>query len=324
MGLAGRLDTAVLVGHAPPVVEGHTREGHEVEADAADHEAARDVLAGRAGLRRDLLAGLPAQRRPVEADPGHARAALVRQDGGRREQEAEPDDPFGGRLALGEVRGHLFEDAEGALFQPARRELLLARRVPGERKLLRIDDREDPVQIQELAELRVREGRLDEAAPADHLHGPQAPLLPPGDVRERLRVYVGRVQLLGGAHQDARHVEGDVALPQHYSGLADFIGHRHGDVRVAIVPLHERRRANNACELLAGDAKDAFALSAGAHDHCVVVILQRADVHVCADLHVAEESEVRHLGHLGEVVGHVLDFWVVGRDTKAHQTERHR
>ena len=157
------------------------------------------------------------------------------------------------------------------------------------------------------------------AAATDHRHGacggvPEAGVDVLGDV--------GCLELLRGAHQHPRDVQGHVAHA-HHGGPPGGQVPLGVDVGVAVIPGHELGGAVRPGQVLAWDAHRAVRECAGREDHRVVVAAQVLERDVGAEVHVAEEADARVLADLPEVVGDALDARVVGGDPVPKQTERH-
>mmetsp|Transcript_64103 Transcript_64103/g.202583 ORF Transcript_64103/g.202583 Transcript_64103/m.202583 type:complete len:464 (+) Transcript_64103:96-1487(+) len=314
------------VRHSPLPVERQALHGREVETNAPQHQPAGNVLnCTRGGANGPLASRWPLELRALQAYGADAGAVGPWQDGSRRSEETQPDDALGGRLALCEVRGHLLEDVQRALLHAALGKFLLTGGITAEHELFGVDDGEHLVaDCQQLPELRIREGCLHEAAPADEVHGPEAPRLPLAEPRQRACVDVRGVQLPRRAEQEARDVQRHVALAQDHRSVARRGRLQLGVVRVAVVPLHEGGRAHDALEVLAGNAQHPLALGPGADHDGVVGRAQCPKRQVPAQLHIAEEAEGGQGGDLRKVLDHVLDLGVVRGDAEAHEAEGRR
>ena len=177
----------------------------------------------------------------------------------------------------------------------------------------------DPLHLLHLPQLQGGELGPGGPAAADHRHGPRGGGAEAGaDVLGN----VGGLQLLGGAHEHPRDVQGHVADPHHGGALGGEVPLGVG-VGVAVVPGHELGRPVGAGEVLAGDAHRAVREGAGGEDDGVVVATDVLEGDVGAEMHVAEEADARVLADLPQVIGDALDARVVGRDAVAQEAERH-
>ena len=183
------------------------------------------------------------------------------------------------------------------------------------------DDDVGVFHLADLLHLRVGEGCL--RRPATPEEEDFADVAVPQRV-ERMRGDVGLQELLGCAHQDARHVDRDIADADDGSAFHREIELTILVIGMGVVPGDELRRGVAAGEVLTGDAHLAVGLRAGGENHLVIVAGQIRQRDVPAVLDVAEEAEARVPGD--GVVGarDVLDLGVVGRDPVAHEPVRRR
>ena len=129
-------------------------------------------------------------------------------------------------------------------------------------------------------------------------------------------------QFLRSATEDPRHVDGDVAHPDHGHPLVREIELGFAVVGMAVVPADELRGGMAALQVLAGDAHPTVGLGARGVEDLVVVAAQILHAHVLAQLDPAEEPEAGQGGHLVEGGRDRLDLLVIGGHAAAHQAER--
>jgi hypothetical protein len=171
-------------------------------------------------------------------------------------------------------------------------------------------------ELPELADLRVREGGLSGAAPAEEVHLAHAALAEGG---ERVVGDVGDGELVGGAAEDAHHVHRDVAHTDHRHALLRQVEPVLAEIGVPVVPGDEVGRRVAAAKILAGDAHAPVGLGPRRVDDLVIVGPEILERHVLAELDVAEEAESGVRRRLVEGGRDVLDLLVVGRDPEADQ-----
>ena len=133
---------------------------------------------------------------------------------------------------------------------------------------------------------------------------------------------VGRLQLLRGAHQHARHVERHVAHP-HHGGAAGGEGKVGVHVGVAVVPGHELGRAERSRQVLAGDPHGAVGERAGGEHHGVVQPPHIGEGQIGPELHVAQEPDPWILRDALERPGDPLDTGVIGRHAMTEEAVGH-
>ena len=141
---------------------------------------------------------------------------------------------------------------------------------------------------------------------------------------QRVRGDVGLFQFGRGAQQDARRIDGDVAVADHRDA-----GHRQIDlglavVGVSVVPAYEHRGRRAARHAFTRDAQAAVGLVAGRIDDLVVMTAQFFHRHIASQAHIPEEPEARARGRRREHARDGLDLFVVGRHASAHQSVRGR
>lgn len=186
-------------------------------------------------------------------------------------------------------------------------------------ELRRVDDHVDVLQLAQLAKFERGEGGLQRPAPADDHH-----FVDPARPQRLQRVVgdVGLAQHVGIGDQDARDVEGDVAVADDHGARARQVGRGLLEVGVRVVPAHEIDGGDAARQLLAGDVQRAVGLGPDGIDDGVVTLGELTGLHVLADRDVAEETEPRILGRLLELLADRLDLRMIGRDARAHQPPR--
>ena len=133
--------------------------------------------------------------------------------------------------------------------------------------------------------------------------------------------HVRRVQLVGAAGQDARHV--DRHVPDADRDHGPYVSQPlHGRVRVARVPGDERPRRLAARQLLAGDRHAHVVGGPHGIDDGVVRAQQVGATDVRAELDEPDEPCGGRLEHLRQRVGDALDRGVVRRDPVPQQPVR--
>jgi hypothetical protein len=182
-----------------------------------------------------------------------------------------------------------------------------------------VDDDVGVGHLAQLEQLRVREGGLRRTAPAEHHDLPDGAL---GEHVERVVCHVGLGQLLTGQGEHARHVGGDVAVPDHDGALAGQVELEVAVVGVAVVPGDELRSGPAPGEVLAGDAHAPIGLGADRVDDRVVAGVQVVVGELRAVLDVAEEAELGVRRGLLVDAADRLDVGVVRRHSAAHQAPR--
>ena len=185
----------------------------------------------------------------------------------------------------------------------------------------RVDDDVGVRELAELEDLGVRERGLRRPAAAEHDDlGDRAV----AQHLERVVGDVGHRELVVGQREHARDVGRDVPVADDDGGLAAEVELEVAVVGVAVVPGDELRRGPAAREVLALDAQPAVGRGAERVDDRVVAVAQLLDGDVTADLHVAEEAELRMRSRLLVHAGDGLDVRMVGRDPRPDQTPRGR
>ncbi len=185
----------------------------------------------------------------------------------------------------------------------------------------RIDDHVDALHLAELQQLRVGERGLRRATSANDVHFLHAC---GDDPLDRVVGGVGRLELLAREQEHARHVDRDVAVPDHDGALRGEVELQLGRIRVAVVPGDERGGRVAAGELLTIDPETTVGLRAERVDHGVVMGEQLLAGEVAPELDAAEEAEPRIGGRLLVDARHRLDLRMVGRDAGPHEAERRR
>ena len=176
-------------------------------------------------------------------------------------------------------------------------------------------------QLAHLLDLGVGEGGLGRPAASDEVDVAD-PALAQG--LQRVVGDVGDRQLLVGAAQDARHVDGHVAHADDRGGLPRQVETAVTIVRVAVVPRHELGGRVAALEVLARNVEASVGLGSGGEADLVVVDLEVVEPQVAAVAHVAVEAEpgVARVPVIDP--HHRLDLLMVRRHASPHQPERRR
>ena len=131
------------------------------------------------------------------------------------------------------------------------------------------------------------------------------------------------LEIVGVAHELARHVHGHVAAADH----GDLFGIERpfaGAGRIAVIPFHEFRGAVHAVQIRSRQAERLVLHRASSEQHRVVTFQQLVKRHVLAEFHVAVQVDVRVVERLLESGCDEFDGRVVGGHAVAHQAERHR
>ena len=188
----------------------------------------------------------------------------------------------------------------------------------------RVDDHvhaRQPLEVTEFAQLQRGEGGLQRSAATD-----DHDLLDAAFVQRLQRVVgdVGVGQQVGIGDEDARDIQGDVAVADDDGPARRQVGRHLLEMRVRVVPAHEVHGRDAAGQILAGDVQRPVGLRADGVDHRVVAFGQLARMNVFADRDVAEEPEPWVGRRLLELPADRLDLRMVGGDARAHQTPRRR
>src|SRR5438270_6203226 len=88
---------------------------------------------------------------------------------------------------------------------------------------------------------------------------------------------------------------------------------------MAVVPTDELGRADNAGQVLPGNAELAIMWRPGREDHCVIEVEQLDYRHVPTDTDIADEIDARTLRHFIVALANRLQRLVVGRHPEADQ-----
>jgi len=131
------------------------------------------------------------------------------------------------------------------------------------------------------------------------------------------------LEIVGVAHELARHVHGHVAAADH----SDFLGIERpfaGAGRVTVVPFHELGGTVHAVQVGARQAERLVFDGTSGEQHRVVTFQQLVKRHVLAEFHVAVQVDVWVVERLLESGCDEFDGRVVGGHAVAHQAERHR
>ena len=140
---------------------------------------------------------------------------------------------------------------------------------------------------------------------------------------ERMADDVRAFELVPRLGQDPGAVERDIAVADHRRVRAVERRIEVGEIGMAVVPADELRRADDAGQILAGDAELAVVRRAGGEDHRVVELEQLGDRDVAADGDIADEVDAGALGDLVVALADRLQRLVVGRDAEADQAVGH-
>ena len=141
----------------------------------------------------------------------------------------------------------------------------------------------------ELAQLLGRHRDLVRPAPRED--GDRSDAWPRERV-ERVADDVRSGELVGRLGEDPRDVERDIARADHHrAGTVERRGEV-GEIGMAVIPADERRRADHAGQVVAGDAERPVGGRAGREHHRVVQAEQFVDRHVAADRDIADEAHI--------------------------------
>ena len=130
-------------------------------------------------------------------------------------------------------------------------------------------------------------------------------------------------EIVGVAHELARHVHGHVAAADH----GDLFGVERpfaGAGRITVIPFHELCGTVHAVQIRSRQAERLVLHRAGGEQHGVVAFEQLVERHVLAEFHVAVQVDVRVVEGLLERGRDEFDGWMVGGHAVAYQAERHR
>ena len=180
----------------------------------------------------------------------------------------------------------------------------------------RIHDDVDTLEFAEFAQFQGGERALQRPAPTDDDHLGHTALV------QSVQGVVGDVGLgqhVGVGHQDAGHVDGDVAVADHHRPSAGDVGRHSGEVRVGVVPADEVHGRDTSRQVLARDAQRPVRLGAHGVDDGVIALGEFVGRDVGPDRDVAEEAESRIGRRLLEGAADRLDLGVVGRDARTNQ-----
>ena len=106
-------------------------------------------------------------------------------------------------------------------------------------------------------------------------------------------------ELMTGLRQDAGAVERDIAVADNRGVSAAERGVEVGEVRMAIVPADELRRADDSGQLFARNAELAVVRSADRKDHRIIEIQQLCYGNISPDGDIADEV---HAGTVRDLV----------------------
>ena len=131
------------------------------------------------------------------------------------------------------------------------------------------------------------------------------------------------LQIVGIAHEFARHIHGHVATADH----GDFLSFKRPFAsagRITVVPFHELGCAVYAVQIGARQSERLVFDCTGGEQHGIVTFEQFVERHVLAEFHVAVQVDVRIVERLFECRRDEFDGRMIGGHAVAHQTERHR
>ena len=144
-----------------------------------------------------------------------------------------------------------------------------------------------------------------------HLRGAQG--------RQRVVGDVGAGQLIGVGGEDARDVEGDVAVAHEDDPFVAQVDGQPGEVRVAVDPRHHLGGGRGARQSHPVDIEAPVIGRADGVEHGVVMCQQIGVAQVIADLDVEVEGQAAPSGDPVEQPRDPLGALVVGGHTGAHQ-----
>ena len=131
------------------------------------------------------------------------------------------------------------------------------------------------------------------------------------------------LQIVGIAHEFARHIHGHVAAADH----GDFLSFKRPFAsagRITVVPFHKLGCAIHAIQVGTRQSKRLVLNGTGGEQHGIVTLKQLVEGHVLAEFHVAIQVDVGVVECLFECRRDEFDGRVVGGHAVAHQAERHR
>ena len=189
------------------------------------------------------------------------------------------------------------------------------------RKIAEVDDRQGRFEMAELAQFLGSHGDLVRAAAAEDRDGPDRRRV---ERVERVADDVRSFELAARLRQDPRAIERDIAVADDRRVRAGERRIEVGEIGMAVVPADELGRADDAGQILAGNAELAVVRRADGEDDRVVELEQLVDRHVAADGDIADEVDARAFGDLVVALADRLQRLVVGRDAEADQAVGHR
>src|SRR5215203_5777161 len=136
---------------------------------------------------------------------------------------------------------------------------------------------------------------------------------------ERVPHDIRAFELMLGLGQDACAVERDIAVADDRSVRAVERRVEVGEVRMAIVPADELRRADHAGQLFARNAELAIMRRADRKDHGIIEVQQLRDRDVAADRDIADEVHAGTVRDLVVALGDSLQRLVVWRHAEADE-----
>ena len=120
-------------------------------------------------------------------------------------------------------------------------------------------------------------------------------------------------------HQDARDIEGDIAIADDDRRLDIEIGHRLAEFRMAVIPVDKNLRAEDTGLVLSGDAETAVLRRACGDHHHVIQFAQLVERDIRGQADIADEADIVILHHLVIGAGDGLGGLVVRGDPGADQ-----
>ncbi len=311
--VAAARDSSATVGDGGAIgVKRQARGGDTAIADGAHHQLGGQFLTCAGVLGHHSSAGVAHQVISADHDAFHLAVSLDL-DGRRQETQHDPTVPRSGR-ATGVIAQHL-EVLFGDFAYRGR--IVIADAV----KLGWVDDDVDAVELAEFTQLQCGKRALQGAAPTDDHHflnraGAQRFQRVIGDVGGGQYIWIG--------HQDARDVDGNVAVAYDDGAGAGQIRCHLLKVRVRVVPADEINRGDTARQLLAGNVECTVRLRTDGVDHRVVAQGQVGRFDMLAHLDVAEKAKTGVLRGLLELLAYRFDLGVIGRDTGTDQAPGRR
>ena len=131
------------------------------------------------------------------------------------------------------------------------------------------------------------------------------------------------LQIVGIAHEFARHIHGHVATADHGNFLS-FKRPFASAGRITVVPFHKLGCAIHAIQVGARQSKRLVLNGTGGEQHGIVTLKQLVEGHVLAEFHVAIQVDVGVVERLFECRRDEFDGRVVGGHAITYQAERHR